>query len=187
MVYKMSVIGWARVSSEAQCLEGQVELLNEHGCDHIFASKHSAKAKGKNIEKLNEMISYVRGGDVLVCTKLDRLGRSLKEVLQTVDKLKEKNVYLKVLQQPINTSHNDAFSNAMLQLMGVFAEMERCFIAERTQAGKERTGNFGGRKKRISITDRIIIREQVKLGATQYKLAKQYGVTATTINRIINE
>ncbi|WP_415902822.1 recombinase family protein [Neptuniibacter sp. QD29_5] len=183
----MAVVGWARVSSEAQCLEGQLELLNEHNCDRVFASKHSGKAKGKNIDKLNEMISYVRDGDIVVCTKLDRLGRSLKEVLQTVDALKEKNVYLKVLQQPIDTSNNDAFSNAMLQLMGVFAEMERCFIKERTQAGKERTGNYGGRKKLISTEDRNKIKEQVKLGATQYKLAKQYGVTATTIHRIINE
>jgi len=92
-----------------------------------------------------------------------------------------------VLLQPINTSSNDAFSNAMLQLMGVFAEMERCFIKERTQAGKERTGNYGGRKKTICAEDRVIIRTQVMRGASQYSLARKYGVTATTINRIVNE
>ena len=181
----MALIGFARVSSRGQDLDAQLAALDDHGCDKVFASKHSGAGKGKNLEKLKELIDYVRDGDTVVVTKIDRLGRSLKEVLQTIDALREKDVALKALQQPINTQQNDPFSNAMLQLLGVFAEMERNFIVERTQAGRERTGNWGGRKKTISTADRASIREAVIAGTTQYSLAKQYSVSKTTIHRIV--
>lgn len=179
------VIGWARVSSEAQSLQGQLEALKQAKCGKVFQSKHSGKANGKNIDKLDDLVSFAREGDTVVVTKLDRLGRSLSEVLQTVDRLRSKGVALKALDQPIDTSKDDAFSNAMLQLMGVFAEMERAFIRDRTQAGKERTGNYGGRKKTISVSDREQIRTDVANGITQYSLAKKFKVSATTINRIV--
>ena len=178
-------VGWARVSSEGQDLEGQLEALNAVKCEKIFSSKHSGKSNSTNADKLEELITYVREGDIVVVTKLDRLGRSLREVLNTVDTLREKGVALKALEQPIDTSKEDAFSNAMLQMMGVFAEMERTFIVERTRAGRERTGNYGGRKKTISDEERKKIRELVADGATQYALAKQYGVSKQTIHRIV--
>jgi DNA invertase Pin-like site-specific DNA recombinase len=179
-------VGWARVSGEGQDLDGQLDALSAANCEKVFSSKHSGKGKGTNADKLQELISYVREGDIVVVTKLDRLGRSLREVLNTVDTLRDKGVALKALEQPIDTSKDDAFSNAMLQMMGVFAEMERTFIVERTKAGRERTGNYGGRKKTISDDERQQIRELVAAGATQYSLAKRYGVSKQTIHRIVN-
>lgn len=180
----MSVIGWARVSSEAQCLDGQIKLLEESRCEKIFASKHSGKGKGKNIEKLEALIEFVREGDVVLVTKLDRLGRSVREVLQTVETLREKKVALKCLEQPVDTTNDDVMSTAMLTMLSLFAQMEHQFIKERTQAGKERTGNFGGRKPKLTKEQREEIRKSIASGTSQYSLAKKYSVTPTTIHRI---
>jgi len=181
------LVGWARVSGEGQDLEGQLIELAKANCEKVFSSKHSGKGKATNAEKLKELIDYVREGDTVVVTKLDRLGRSLREVLNTVDTLRDKGVALKALHQPIDTSKDDAFSNAMLQMMGVFAEMERTFIVERTQAGKERTGNYGGRKKRISTNKRFEIFKRWREGETQTAMAKEFGVTPQAISLIVNE
>lgn len=181
------LVGWARVSGEGQDLEGQLIELAKAGCEKVFSSKHSGKGKSTNADKLQELISYVREGDTVVVTKLDRLGRSLREVLNTVDTLRDKGVALKALQQPIDTTKDDAFSNAMLQMMGVFAEMERTFIVERTQAGKALTGNYGGRKKKISIAKRLEIQQRVAAGAKQTDIAAEYGVTRQAINLIVKE
>lgn len=187
------LVGWARVSGEGQDLEGQLIELAKAECEKVFSSKHSGKGKGANADKLKELIDYVREGDTVVVTKLDRLGRSLREVLNTVDTLRDKGVALKALQQPIDTTKDDAFSNAMLQMMGVFAEMERTFIVERTQAGKQRTGNYGGRKKKINPVQRAEIFERYRSNErpwgrpTQAELAREYGVTQQAINLIIKE
>ncbi|NVK29835.1 MAG: recombinase family protein [Gammaproteobacteria bacterium] len=183
----MALVGWMRVSTTEQSLDEQEALLNEAGTIENFGGSHSGRAGGKNKDELERLIKFVRSGDTVVVTKIDRLGRSLREVLNTVDALREKNVTLKALQQPIDTSENDAFSNAMLQLLGVFAEMERTFIVERTQAGKLRTGNYGGRSKIISESDRDDIRRRNTAGETQYALAKEYKVSRQTINRIVHE
>jgi len=179
------LVGWARVSGETQNLDEQIIHLANAGCEKVFSSKHSGKEKGANQTKLEEMIGYVREGDTVVVTKLDRLGRSLREVLNTVDTLKDKGVALKALEQPVDTSNNDAFSNAMLQLLGVFAEMERTFIVERTQAGKTRTGNYGGRKKIIPLNKRVEIQQRVKAGEKQTTLAAEFGVSRQAINLIV--
>lgn len=180
------LVGWARVSSETQNLEQQLQELAEANCDKVFSSKHSGKGKGANENKLAELIDYVREGDTVVVTKIDRLGRSTREVLNTIDALRAKKVALKALQQPINTQNDDAMSNAMLTLLSMFAEMERSFIVERTQAGKERTGNWGGRKAKINELQRLEIKKRVAEGETQYKLAKEFEVTPQAIHKIVH-
>jgi DNA invertase Pin-like site-specific DNA recombinase len=182
----MAIIGWARVSTEAQSLDAQIAALEAAQCDKLFSSKHSGKGRGKNLEKLAELLDYVREGDTVAVTKIDRLGRSLKEVLQTVDMLRSKGVTLKAIEQGIDTSNDDAMSNAMLGLLGLFAEMERNFIKERLQAGKEVSGNFGGRKKTLDDATRDYIRKSHQEGKTQYSLAKEFNVTKTTIHRIVH-
>ena len=179
------LVGWARVSTKDQSLEAQEATLLEAGAEKLFSSKHSGKGSGDNVNKLAELIDYVRAGDVVLVTKLDRLGRSLRDVLNTVDLLRDKGVALRTLEQPIDTTKDDAFSNAMLQLMGVFAEMERTFIVERTQAGREASGRLGGRPKKISERKRKEIVERVTAGETQAALASEFDVSRQAINSII--
>ena len=179
-----TLIGWARVSTQDQSLELQHKALEDAGCSKVFGGKHSG-VSSKHDDELTKLIDYVRDGDTVVVTKLDRLGRSLKQVLQTIDALKAKGVHLKALAQPIDTSKEDAFSNAMLQLLGVFAEMERTFIVERTKAGREATGRRGGRPHKLDEITRKKIMGEFAKGASKNHLSQKYLVSRLTIKRIV--
>lgn len=152
----MAKIGYGRVSTQQQDLKEQLDALKAFGCQKIFAGKHSGKAK-ENQEQLDEMLSYVREGDQVVVTKLDRLGRSLSQCLKVLDIFKEKNIGLIALNQSIDTTkRTDPMTTAMIHLLGLFAELERNFIVERTQGGKAvkiakgDTNAIGGRPKKLS-------------------------------------
>ena len=176
------LIGWARVSSVGQDLVSQVQELEQAGCKKIFQGKHSGKAES-NQAALDEMLGYIRAGDCLVITKLDRLGRSLRQVLEVVQILGDKGVTLKALHQPIDTTRSDPMNTAMLQLLGMFAEMERGFIVERTQAGKVASGNYGGRKPVLADADKATIKARLQAGESKSALAKEYGCSRATIMR----
>jgi len=179
-----ALIGWARVSTADQSLEHQVAELKQAGCIKVFSNKHSG-AGAKNEEALQQLVDYIRDGDTVVVTKLDRLGRSLRQVLQTIEAIRAKGAELKALEQPVDTSKQDAFSNAMLHLLGVFAEMERTFIVERTQAGREATGRKGGRPHKHSEEVRSNVIKQFANGKSKNKLSQEYGVSRLTIKRIV--
>lgn len=179
----MALIGFARVSSVQQDLTLQLDKLEKAGCEKIFSGKHSGKEE-TNKQKLEELLNYVREGDVVVVTKLDRLGRSLKQVLTVLDRLKEKNVGFKALEQPIDTTKdNDPISIAMIQLLGLFAEMERNFIVSRTSEGRLNKGVKGGRKP-LSPEIRAKIVKETRKGDSASVIAKRYGVTPRTVYRV---
>ncbi|MFK7161831.1 recombinase family protein [Marinospirillum sp. MEB164] len=178
------LVGWARVSSVGQDLAGQVQELEAAGCRKIFQGKHSGKAE-TNQAALDAMLVYLREGDTLVVTKLDRLGRSLRQVLAVVDQLKEKGVTLQALHQGLDTRRSDPMNTAMLQLLGMFAEMERNFIVERTWAGKEASGNFGGRKPKLTPTQKAEIQALHAQGASKAELARRFSVSRMTVMRVV--
>lgn len=179
----MANIGFARVSTQAQELTDQLTRLDEYGCIKIFSGKHSGKAD-TNKEVLDELLGYVRDGDTVVVTKLDRLGRSLSQVLQALDHLKKKGVNLVALDQGIDTSNEDPMNTAMVQLLGMFAEMERNFIVSRTQEGKRASGNFGGRKPKLTEGQRKEIKFKLANGVSKLQLSKDYDVSRGTILNI---
>ncbi len=179
----MSLVGWARVSTQDQSLEQQVERLEELQCVKIFASKHSGKAESNEAE-LDKLIDYVREGDTVVVTKLDRLGRSLSQVLQVVDKLTAKGAKLKALDQPIDTSNDDPMGKAMMQLLGMFAEMERNMIVERTMAGRVNSGNWGGRPTKYTDKQEKEMIQKMKDGVSDKKIATEYELSRATVGRI---
>ena len=179
-----TLIGYARVSTQDQSLEHQIEALNEAGCLKIFSGKHGGASK-TNEDALAQLTDYVRDGDIVVVTKLDRLGRSLRQVLQTIEALRAKGASLKALEQPVDTSKDDAFSNAMLQLLGVFAEMERTFIVERTQAGRQASGKLGGRPPKLDDVAKKAVKAKFAAGASKNALSQEYGVSRLTIKRIV--
>ena len=180
----MALIGYARVSTVGQDLTVQMERLTETGCSKIFASKHSGKSDA-NKEQLSDLLDYVREGDTVVITKLDRLGRSLSQVLDTIELLKQNGVCLKALDQNLDTSDDAPLSQAMVQLLGMFAELERNFIVMRTQEGKVASGRFGGRPSKLTTSDRDAIHQLHSQGISKSEIARRHRTSRQTVIRAL--
>lgn len=185
----MAKVGYARVSTLKQDLNEQISALEKFGCTKIFSGKHSGKAE-KNEEQLNELLNYIREGDTLVVTKLDRLGRSLSQCLKVLDFLLENKIGFIALNQAIDTTkRKDPMAMAMIHLLGLFAELERNFIVERTQGGKLakiESGNssaIGGRPKKLSQKDEEKLLKDIKKSYSINILANKYNVSRATISR----
>ncbi|EHR6926459.1 recombinase family protein [Vibrio parahaemolyticus] len=180
----MALIGYARVSTQDQCLESQLEALTAAGCQKVFYGKQSGKSDD-NKNKLAELLNYVREGDIVVLTKLDRMGRSLNMILATIQKLQEQGVQIKTLDRQVDTTSENAMQRAMTQLLGVFAELEHSIIVDRLQSGRERTGNKGGRKSAISEAQRKEIKQKLASGASVSALARDFRTSRATIHRVM--
>ena len=185
----MAKIGYARVSTLKQDLGEQITELEKFGCKKIFSGKHSGKAE-KNEEQLNELLNYIREGDTVVVTKLDRLGRSLSQCLKVLDIFLEKEIGFIALNQSIDTTkRKDPMAMAMIHLLGLFAELERNFIVERTQGGKlakVESGDLkaiGGRPKKLSEKAEEKLVKDILKGGSINELAKKYEVSRATISR----
>jgi DNA invertase Pin-like site-specific DNA recombinase len=185
----MAKIGYARVSTLKQDLNEQITELKKFGCTKIFSGKHSGKAEN-NEEQLNELLNYIREGDTVVVTKLDRLGRSLSQCLKMLDFLLENKIGFIALNQSIDTTkRKDPMAMAMIHLLGLFAELERNFIVERTQGGKlakVESGDLkaiGGRPKKLSQKDEEKLIKDIKKKYSINILAKKYNVSRATISR----
>jgi DNA invertase Pin-like site-specific DNA recombinase len=142
-------IGYARVSTREQNLDMQVIALEEAGCDRIYEEKVSGVKAERPI--LNNLINQLRPGDILVIWKLDRLGRSLKNLVQLVQQLMENNIGLCSLNDPIDTTSPQG--RLIFNIFASLAEFERDVICERTQAGLSAArarGRFGGRPRGLS-------------------------------------
>jgi COG1961: site-specific recombinases, DNA invertase pin homologs len=158
----MAKIGFARVSTLQQDLNEQIRILQEYGCKKIFSGKHSGVSI-KNKEQLDELLDYIREGDVVVVTKLDRLGRSLTQCLNTLELFKKRKVGFIAIQQGINTQTQDnPMGTALIQLLGIFAELERSFIVERTQEGKRAKLAAGQKMPWVVALPKLQINSDVK-------------------------
>lgn len=188
-----ALVGFARVSTQGQDLADQLHKLTEAGCTKIFDGKHSGKADS-NAEALLKLEDYVREGDTVVVTKLDRLGRSVGQVVSFLDRMKVKGVYIKALEQGIDTSKaNDPIATAMTHLLAVFAEMERSMIQSRMDEGKAaavRSGKHteqsvkGGRKRTYSAEQEKVIKDRLQVGESVTTISKETGLSRQTIYRI---
>lgn len=190
----MEIIGYARVSTKEQNLDLQLDALNKRGCTRIFEEKQSGVKERPELEKA---LSYLRKGDVFVIWKLDRLGRTLKELIFTVDSLQKKGISFISLQDGIDTTN--AHGRLQFGIFASLAEYEREIIIERTRAGlqaaRER-GRIGGRPrglsdaakkkaksaKRLYIDKELSVKEicetlQIRSKATLYRYLKYEGVT----------
>lgn len=182
----MALIGFARVSTTKQDLTFQIEALQAAGCSEIFSGKQSG-VSDDNEKKLAEMIKYIRKDDVVIVTKLTRLGRSLKSILSAIESIHAKKATLKTLDDVIDTSNDSPFAKATVNLIAVLAQLDRDLIISRTAEGRELAKSRGkhlGRRKTISEDDRKKIRSSKK---SVMALARQYKVSHTTINRIKKE
>jgi DNA invertase Pin-like site-specific DNA recombinase len=145
----MAIFGYARVSTVEQNLDSQKDELRKYGCTKIFLEK----ASGKNLERpeLKKLLDSLRENDVVVGYKLDRLGRSLKDLIELVNDLKVRNVDFVSLSDGIDTG--TAVGKLMFHLVGAFAEFERNIISERTKIGlasARARGRTGGKPKGLT-------------------------------------
>jgi len=143
------LVGYARVSTDDQNLNLQRDALDQAGCEQIFEDQLSgAKAERPG---LHQALQYARAGDTIVVWRLDRLSRSLKDLIEMVTLLESKGIGLKSLQEAIDTSSSSG--KLILHIFGALAEFERNLIRERTQAGLQAArarGRKGGRPKSLN-------------------------------------
>jgi DNA invertase Pin-like site-specific DNA recombinase len=143
------LIGYARVSTQDQTLNLQNDALEKIGCTKIFTDTASgAKAERKG---LDEALNYVREGDTLVVWRLDRLGRSLKHLIETITALNNRKIGFKSITENIDTTTSGG--KLVFHIFGALAEFERDIIRERTQAGllaARARGRKGGRPKALT-------------------------------------
>jgi len=184
----MALIGYARVSTHEQDLEGQVDALEDYGCQKVFTGKQGGNSLD-NVKKLDDMLDYIREGDVVCVTKLDRLGRSLKGIMTAIDEIHAKGAALTTLDGVVNSADDSPFGKAVLHVIAVFAELNKSLIIKNTSEGRERAiaqGKHMGRPKTISDSDREKIRNLIKSKQkSKNQLSKDYGVSRTTIKRIV--
>ncbi|WP_447073310.1 recombinase family protein [Vibrio alginolyticus] len=187
-----SLVGFARVSSQAQDLNDQLYKLKQARCTKVFSGKHSGKAD-TNKDALEQLESYVREGDIVVVTKLDRLGRSTSQVVSLIERLHNRGVFVRTLEQGIDTSKDDAMSKAFYQMMMVFAEMERSMIQSRLDEGKAaavRSGKHtkqsvkGGRSASYTTEQKQDVLNRLNNKQSINSIAKDTGLTRQTIYRI---
>lgn len=177
----MARIGYARVSSNEQDLTIQNERLLNAGCEIIRLEKQSGTSLTKR-EELKTILSFLRIGDVLVVTKIDRLARSVLDLQTIVSEIKSKEAHLEIIDQPINTS--TASGKAFLDMLGVFAEFENNIRRERQMEGIQKAklkGVYKGRRKSI---DPIKVQELLKEGVQPTKISEILGISRASVYRL---
>jgi DNA invertase Pin-like site-specific DNA recombinase len=145
------LIGYARVSTLDQNLHLQIDALKQAGCEKIFEDKISGSKADR--PGLKDALDYARQGDCLLVWRLDRLGRSLKDLIEIVNRLEERGVGFRSLQEAINTTTTSG--KLVFQIFGALAEFERNLIRERTQAGlaaARARGRRGGSPRALDNT-----------------------------------
>ena len=149
------LIGYARVSTHEQNLILQIDALKKNGCKKIFEDKVSGVAAAR--PGIDEAVSFLRKGDTLVVWRLDRLGRSLKHLIELVGDLEKKGIGFKSLQESIDTTNSGG--RLIFHIFGALAEFERNLIQERTKAGlaaARARGKKGGRPKSLDKKQRAM-------------------------------
>ena len=175
-------LGYARVSTDLQSLELQTQALEQAGCERIFTDRMSGARSDR--PGLQEAKSHLREGDTLVVWKLDRLGRSVKGLVDFVTDLAKEEVHFASLTDQIDTS--TPAGRFFFHMMASLAQMERELIVERTQAGLQaarRLGKVGGRKRKMDAGKIEAAKQLLSSGTLPKEVAKNLGVSIPTLYR----
>jgi DNA invertase Pin-like site-specific DNA recombinase len=180
----MAIVGYARVSTEGQNLTGQLEALKAAGAETIFREKISgARADRPQLAKL---MSALQAGDVVVVTKLDRLGRSTRELLDLIERIGKVGAAFRSLGDPLFDTTSSQ-GRLVSTLLAAIAEFERELIKERTGDGRTRAMAQGvkfGRKPKLSDYQRKEAIQRRAAGETLASIAKSYAVDISMISRL---
>lgn len=176
------LIGYARVSTQDQNLELQLDALTKAGCQKVFEDTISGNRADR--PGLGKALEMLREGDTLVVWKLDRLGRSVKQLVELVSDLHKRNVQFKSLTDSIDTGTPSG--RFFFHVMASLAEMERDLIVERTRAGLDvarQLGRKGGRKPKMTDSKIESAKKLLASGVPPKDVAKNLGVSVPTLYR----
>ena len=178
-------IGYARVSSLDQNLALQQDALKEAGCEKIFIEQMSGAVSDR--PALREALDYARSGDMLTVWKLDRLARSMKQLIETIEQLRLRNIGFQSLTEAIDTT--TAQGVLVFHMFSALAEFERALIRERTRAGlaaAKRAGRTGGRPPKLTegaldVARTLLANPDISVG----DVAERLGVSPATLYRYL--
>jgi DNA invertase Pin-like site-specific DNA recombinase len=179
-------VGYARVSTQDQNLELQLDALAKANCEQTFQEKITGKSKDR--PELNICLKMLRAGDVLVVWKLDRLARSLKDLVEIISELEAKGIGFKSLTESIDTTSPGG--KLIFHIFGALAEFEHSLIRERTIEGLKAArarGKKGGRKPSMSRSDVQKAAAMLKdPNITKKEVAEHFKVSTLTLNKSLN-
>jgi DNA invertase Pin-like site-specific DNA recombinase len=179
------MLGYARVSTTEQDTTAQVSALKAAGCEKIFREKASGGRWDR--PELHRLLDQLRKGDILIVLRLDRLSRSLRDVLTIIERIEEASAGFRSLTEAIDTT--TAPGRMMMQMVGAFAEFERAMLRERTKAGLDaarKQGRIGGRRPKLRPNQQDEIVSMVLKGTkTAAAAARLFNVHPSTVARIL--
>lgn len=181
----MTTYGYARVSTNDQDLTAQREALMAAGCTLVREEKVSGTSREGRVE-LKNLLDFMREGDVLVVTRLDRLARSMDDLSAIARELQNTGAALRATEQQVDTS--TAAGKAFFQMLGVFAEFETNLRRERQMEGiakAKQQGAYKGRKPSIDAAEVKRLRDEQGLGATE--IAREMGIGRTSVYRVLKQ
>jgi DNA invertase Pin-like site-specific DNA recombinase len=179
--------GYARVSTDEQNTAAQVEQLEKHGCEIVY--RENASGGRWDRPELHKLLDGMQKGDVLVVWKLDRLSRSLSDLLHILKKLDDAGAGFKSLTESIDTTTPSG--RLMMNMLGSVAEFERAMLKERTKLGLARAraqGRVGGRKLKLSPARQAEAIRMIETGGkNQVEVAELFGVNRSTVSRLLSD
>lgn len=181
------LIGYARVSTQDQETSAQIAALTAAGCERIFQEKASGGRWDR--PELHRLLEHLRKGDVLVVWKLDRLSRSLKDVLSLMERINQAGAGFRSLTEAIDTT--TPAGRMMMQIVATFAEFERAMLRERTRKGLDQArsqGRIGGRRPKLKPHQQDEIISLVQSGQkTAADAARLFNVHPATVSRLLQK
>ncbi len=181
------LIGYARVSTQDQETAAQIAALEQAGCERIFQEKASGGRWDR--PELHRLMEHLRKGDVLVVWKLDRLSRSLKDVLALMEKINQAGAGFRSLTEAIDTT--TPAGRMMMQIVATFAEFERAMLRERTRKGLDQArsqGRIGGRRPKLKQHQQDEIVALVQSGQkTAADAARLFNIHPSTVSRLLRK
>lgn len=180
-------IGYARVSTDDQNLDLQIDALKQAGCERIYTDKVSGSTTTR--PEFDKMLDALRDGDVLTVWKLDRIGRSLKHLIEVIEGLHTQGVELHLITEGIDTS--TPAGRMAYQMMGAVAEYERNIIKERVSAGLKAAkarGRVGGRPASLTYEEQknaVAMYHSKAMSAAA--IANQFGISKPTLYKYVND
>jgi DNA invertase Pin-like site-specific DNA recombinase len=179
------LVGYARISTDEQNNKLQIDALNAAGCERIYPDQDSGGVRER--PELNKMLDQLRKGDVVVCWKVDRLSRSLRDLLDIMAKIEAAEAGFKSLTEAIDTT--TPAGRMMLHMLGAVAEFEKSMIRARTKAGLEaarKAGKLRGRGYKLKPDVQAKVIRDIKAGReTMRSCAEYFHVNVSTIWRLM--
>lgn len=180
------LVGYARVSTQDQDTALQLDALNKAGCDVIFQEKASGASR-RGRKQLDQCLASLKRGDVLTVYKIDRIARSLFDLLDILRQLERVGATIKSLTEPIDTTNS--MGVFVVQILGAVAQLERSMIRERSMAGQvaaRERGRLPGRSRSLSADQEFALVAEYQTGEATYKgLGQKYGVSQSAAKRAV--